>query len=124
MHSVLVVDDNSAHRYALCRTLEESGFRTIAAATRLNALEHASLHPDIALVDVHLPDIDGFEVCRRLKANRETADIPVVMFSSSSQDSSTINCAMLVGAKTFLFFPIQTEHLIAVVQGAFVHKNS
>ena len=115
--TILAVDDNEAHRYFVVRTLEEAGFRVVQARTATEALEKALGHPDLVLLDVHLPDGNGFDVCRKLKANAATSTIPIVMFSSISQSGSAVNDARQLGAAAFLFFPMVQEHLISVVLG-------
>ena len=115
--TILVVDDNEAHRYFAVHTLEEAGFKVIQARTAAEAVEKAADHPDLVLLDVHLPDGNGFDVCRKLKANSATSAIPVVMFSSISQSGSAVNDARQLGAAAFLFFPMVREHLISVVLG-------
>jgi CheY-like chemotaxis protein len=115
--TILAVDDNEAHRYVVCRTLEQAGFRILSAADGKGALEKARELPNLILMDVKLPDFDGFEVCRRLKADPETADIPVILYSGTSQNGSAVNDARQLGAASFLFFPIAPEHLLAVVRG-------
>lgn len=115
--TILAVDDNEAHRYFVVRTLEEAGFRVVQACTAAEAFERASERPDLVLLDVHLPDSNGFEVCRKLKANPATSAIPVVMFSSISQSGSAVNDARQLGAAAFLFFPMVQEHLVSVVLG-------
>jgi two-component system, sensor histidine kinase and response regulator len=122
--TVLAVDDNEAHRYFVSRTLEEAGMRPIAVRTGTEALEKAKDRPDLILLDVHLPDLDGFEVCRRLKADPATADIPIVMFSSISQSGAAVNDARQLGAAAFLFFPMVQDHLVSVVLGTLSASKS
>src|SRR3569833_2962013 len=86
--TILSVDDNDAHRYFIVHTLEQAGFKVIQGRTATEALEKAAEHPDLVLLDVHLPDGNGFDVCRKLKANPATSAIPIVMFSSISQGGS------------------------------------
>ena len=66
---ILCVDDNDGARYALVRTLQRAGFRTIEAATGTEALRKMADRPDLVVLDVQLPDINGFEVAARLTAN-------------------------------------------------------
>jgi CheY-like chemotaxis protein len=115
--TILAVDDNEAHRYFVSRTLQEAGFQTITVCTGTEGIEKAQSLPDLVLLDVHLPDINGFEVCRRLKADPKTCSIPIVMFSSISQSGSAVNDARQLGAAAFLFFPMVQEHLVSVVLG-------
>ena len=82
--SILVIDDNEAERYYLTRILGKAGFRVLEAATGLDGLRIAeSDRPELITLDIRLPDINGFEVCRRLKSNPATRDMQVVHISAS-----------------------------------------
>ncbi len=115
--TVLAVDDYEAHNYALARTLKRAGSQVLQAFTGKQALEMARVRPDVILLDVHLPDLDGFEVCKRLKQNPATAHIPVVFLSATLQDSTAQDRAERVGSQTVLFYPVEPAQLIAVIQG-------
>ena len=79
---VLNVDDYEAGRYATSRVLRQAGFDVLEAASGEEALsETRDHHPDLVLLDVNLPDVDGFEVCRRLKEAASTSGIPVLYLS-------------------------------------------
>ena len=79
-HTVLVVDDSSANVTMLTDYLEDSGFNTFAANDGEGALQKAMQHhPDLILLDVVMPGLDGFETCRRLKAHETTREIPVIL---------------------------------------------
>lgn len=81
---VLNVDDRPASLYWRDRALRMHGFTVANAATGEAALNAARrIHPQVVLLDVHLPDIDGREVCRRLKRDDKTASIPVVLISAT-----------------------------------------
>ena len=75
--TILVVDDNEAERYYVARVLRKAGFEVTEAGTGQEALRLAGEVPDLVTLDVRLPDLSGFEVCRRLKADLVTRDIPV-----------------------------------------------
>src|SRR5262249_48329409 len=79
--TILNVDDDLATRYAVTRTLQRAGFTVREASTGQEALALARENPDLILLDVQLPDITGFEVCQRLKADPATAPIPVLQMS-------------------------------------------
>lgn len=115
--TVLAVDDNEAHRYALCRTLQSFGANVISAGSGAEALRLAHDHPDIVLLDVNLPDTNGFDVCRQLKADQETAMIPVVFITQTFQSTSAANISDSVGGEMILFHPVSKQQLLAVVQG-------
>ena len=80
-HTVLVVDDDPATRYATARILRGAGFKTQEAATGAEAI---ALAPEVSAVvlDVHLPDTNGFEVCRVIRSRPDTASLPVVHLSA------------------------------------------
>lgn len=115
--TILAVDDSTIQNYALSRALEIEGFTVKKAYSGTEALQLASEKPDLIVLDVNLPDLNGFEVCRRLKADPDTANIPVVFLSATCQDAGAQAMAESVGARTFLFSPVEHDHLIAVIRG-------
>lgn len=87
--TVLVVDDDVTLRYTLSRLAQHAGCTVIEAINGEEALKLAqSMQPDVVVLDVKLPGIDGFEVCRQLKKNSATASIPVVLVTSMYYDVS------------------------------------
>src|SRR6476469_149858 len=76
--TILVVDDNPATRYSTSRVLRSAGFEVVEATTGREAVLKASGNPDLIILDVNLPDIDGFEVCRILRSTTLTARTPVI----------------------------------------------
>ncbi len=113
---ILCVDDDPAGRYATCRTLRQSGFEILEASTGAEALLLAAKRPDLILLDVKLPDIDGLEVCRRIKADRRTATIPVVHLSAAKRNSSDRIAGLEGGADGYLTQPAEPKELIATVR--------
>src|SRR5262245_56806112 len=85
--AVLVVDDFNDGRILLTSVLEAGGYRVLEAATGGETLERMEDDPDLVVLDVKLPDIDGFEVCRRIKADPRTARTPVIMVSAVFSDT-------------------------------------
>ncbi|MHC5544214.1 response regulator, partial [Singulisphaera rosea] len=80
---VLHVDDDEASRYIVGRILADADFGVEYASTGAEGLQlAASCHPDLIILDVKLPDMDGFEVCRRLKADPSTAITPILHLSA------------------------------------------
>jgi DNA-binding response OmpR family regulator len=122
-YRILAVDDNEAHNYALRKMLEHKGFEVLAAFSGSQTIELAEQKPDIVLLDVNLPDVNGFEVCRRLKQGKNTKAIPVVFLSATHQTTSAVNEAKEAGADNFLFYPVEPDHLVMVVRGV-LEKNS
>lgn len=85
--TILAVDDNDALRYSLSRTLQGGGYEVLEARNGSEALLLAEKVPDLITLDVNLPDMDGFEVCRRLKTNPRTSHIPVLHISATFTDT-------------------------------------
>jgi signal transduction histidine kinase len=71
-------------------------------------------HPDLLLLDIHMPGLDGFEVCRRLKAASDTADIPVIFLSAEQDVETKVNCFKL-GAMDYITKPFQPEEVLSRV---------
>jgi CheY-like chemotaxis protein len=98
---ILAVDDNSSALYATSRVLRSAGYEVIEASTGAAALA-AAPQADLVVLDVNLPDIDGFEVCRRLRANPETALLPVLHLSATFTNSSDFTQGFEAGADSYL----------------------
>jgi signal transduction histidine kinase len=115
--TILVVDDTEATRYSVCRTLKHEGFRCLEAGTGLQGLDVLSKNEiDLVVLDIHLPDILGFEVCRRIKANPQTAMIPVLQISASYVTSKDKIHGLEGGADSYLTHPVEPPVLTATVK--------
>jgi len=115
--TILHVDDNEANRYATNRMLRHAGFNVIEAATGEAALQSvAQAKPDLVILDVKLPDIDGFEVCRQIKTNPATTIIPVLHLSASFVESRDKAQGLDSGADAYLAQPVEPIELIATVK--------
>jgi len=114
-HTVLVVDDDPATRYATARILRGAGFKTQEAATGAEAI---ALAPEVSAVvlDVHLPDVDGFEVCRIIRARPDTALMPVMHLSAAYVKSEDKVAGLDAGADAYLVRPVEPAVLIATLQ--------
>lgn len=115
-HTVLVVDDNPATRYSTARTLRAAGFRTEEAASGAEALAKSENNISAVVLDVHLPDIGGFEVCRMLRAKPKTAVVPVVHLSATYVEDKYKVAGLNSGADAYLTHPAEPPILIATVQ--------
>ncbi len=115
-HTVLVVDDNPATCYATARALRAAGFKTIEAGTGQEALALSTGEVSAVVLDVHLPDIDGFEVCRLIRAREETMSIPIVHLSAAFIEDSDKIAGLNAGADAYLTHPAEPAMLIATVQ--------
>jgi len=113
---ILCVDDNDAIRYSVVRSLQLGGYKVVEARTGAEALRLAEDDPDLITLDVQLPDIDGFEVCRRLRANAQTARIPIVHISASRVEVKDRVHGLGAGAAGYLVQPVNNDELLATVQ--------
>ncbi|HZT81820.1 MAG TPA: response regulator, partial [Gemmataceae bacterium] len=114
--TILCVDDDEVNRRALTWVLQRAGFRVAEAGTGHDALRLAADRPDLVLLDVQLPDLDGFEVCRRLKADPATADIPVVHLSAVYVRSEDRSTALEGGADGYLVKPVDPREILATIR--------
>jgi two-component system KDP operon response regulator KdpE len=110
---VLVVDDEQQILRALRVILREAGFETLPASTGEEALDIAALqHPDAGIIDLLLPDMDGVELCRRL---REWTDIPLVVLSAVGDEDAKVR-ALAAGADDYVTKPFGPRELVARLQ--------
>lgn len=114
--TVLVVDDNPSTRYATARVLRAAGFATREAATGAQALALADDGVSAVVLDVHLPDLDGFEVCRRLRARETSVRLPVVHLSAAYVTDVDKVRGLDVGADAYLTHPAEPAVLVATVR--------
>jgi two-component system, sensor histidine kinase and response regulator len=113
---VLVVDDTAANLGLVVETLEAEGLRAAVARDGQEALRRAEIvKPDLILLDVIMPGLDGFQTCRALKDNPVTRDIPVIFMTSLSQTEDKIN-GFRAGAMDFVTKPLQMEEVAVRVQ--------
>lgn len=113
--TILIVDDNLTNSEVLFDFVSEAGFNVIVARDGESAIKKAELEsPDLILLDVIMPGIDGFETCRRLKANPETQDIPIIFLTALSQTSVIIK-GFELGAVDYIIKPTQQEIVLARV---------
>lgn len=114
--TVLVVDDNIANLDLLFTGLQQADFRVILAEDGYTALERVDyLTPDIILLDVRMPDINGFELCRHLKNRPQTAQTPVIFLTVLADTSSKLD-GFQVGAVDYITKPFLIEEVIARVK--------
>ena len=116
--AVLVnVDDNEPARYARSRLLKQAGFVVHDAATGGNALRLITeVQPDLVLLDVNPPDINGIEVCRRIKKQQESAAVIVIQISASAISPPQATEALNTGADSYLIEPVDPDVLVATIR--------
>ncbi|HEV7822815.1 MAG TPA: response regulator, partial [Burkholderiales bacterium] len=114
---ILNLDDNLAARYLRTRALVQEGFEVIEAGTGAEALDIVRENPpDIALLDVQLPDMSGLEVCSRMKSDPATSDIPVVQISATHVTDDDKAAGLQHGADIYLTEPTEPIVLITVIR--------
>jgi phosphoserine phosphatase RsbU/P len=112
-NTILVIDDSEITRRMLCKKLERSGFSTIEANCGQEGLEKgAAFRPDLIVLDVLMPDMGGFEVCDRLKADGRTKSIPVI-FTTCLDDQANKLRGLSIGSIDYLTKPVDADELIA-----------
>src|SRR5262245_3016350 len=115
--TILIIDDEEANRYALRRILEKSGFVVLEAATGAAGLRILSeTRPDLVILDVKLPDMNGFEVCQKIKADPINSLIPVPQASASFVESEKRAEGLESGADAYVTHPISARELVANVR--------
>ena len=113
---ILIVEDEEAIVEVVSRTLRRHGYETASAADGDRALEMAfSLRPDLVILDLMLPKMDGWEVCRRLKADRQTASVPVLMLTARREERDVVE-GLEIGADDYMKKPFSLAELAARVK--------
>ena len=113
--TVLIVDDTPANIGIISSSLENSGYRVLAAQDGEEGLQRAAFaQPDLILLDVMMPLMDGFEVCRRLKKQENTRDIPVIFMTARAEIEDKVN-GFKAGAVDYVTKPLQIDEVISRV---------
>lgn len=121
-YTVLVVDDEPAQRYALVRTLEVAGFKTAQAATGTDAMQAVD-QVDAVVLDVHLPDIHGFELCRMLRLQPDKKRLPVIHVSAVYVAPEDHADGANAGADAYLVAPPDPDRLVRLVDLLLLGRN-
>ncbi|MGC9505024.1 putative bifunctional diguanylate cyclase/phosphodiesterase [Baaleninema sp.] len=115
-HSILIVDDDPANLEVLSNFLEAAGYEVLIARDGQSAIDRAAYDPpDLICLDVMMPGIDGFETCRRLKANPDTAEIPVVFMTALSETADQVK-GLSLGAVDYVPKPFYEEVVLSRIQ--------
>lgn len=114
--TILIVDDILTNLEVLFESLTNANFRILVAEDGESAIETASYAlPDLILLDILMPNIDGFETCRRLKANPTTAEIPVIFMTALTDTVDKVK-GLSLGAVDYITKPFQQEEVLARIQ--------
>lgn len=114
--TILVVDDEEDVLELVKYNLEKNGYRVITASTGEEAINKArSILPNLVLLDLMLPGIDGLEVCKQLKGNSKTEQVPVIMLTAKGEESDVV-VGLEVGADDYITKPFSPKVLIARIR--------
>ncbi len=112
---ILVVDDNEVKRYTITRTLQLAGFDVVEGIVGTDALRLVST-ADLLVLDIKLPDIDGYEICRRLKGSTATASVPVLLMSATFVGADSQVLGLESGADAYLTDATEPPVLVATIR--------
>lgn len=117
IYTILAVDDNLPGLYVTSKVLKVAGFNVMEASRGSDALEKVKkCRPDVILLDVKLPDLSGFEVCRLIKSNPLTAATPVIHISATYLDEGSKVTGLEMGADAYLTHPVEPTVLVATIR--------
>ena len=120
--TVLIVDDEPAISQFLTILLSSQGYTTRVASTGRQALASTSSHIDLILLDLLLPDLEGINICQKLKSNSQTKDIPIIIISGLQNKSDKVE-GLYVGAEDYITKPFEPEELFARMDVVFRRHN-
>jgi two-component system cell cycle response regulator DivK len=114
---VLIVDDNDDHRTMYAMYLEAVGFRVVEASDGINAIGQArTMHPDVILMDVSMPRLNGWEACLWLKTSVETSRIPIIAITGHVVGGGAERKAMEAGCDRFVAKGVDPQHVIEAIR--------
>ena len=113
---ILVVDDNDPGRYVTVHVLKRAGYDVLEARSGAETFSRVVEQPDLIVLDINLPDMDGFTVCQRLKADETFVHVPILMASASYLTAENTVHGLELGADGYLAHPIEPTVLIATVR--------
>jgi diguanylate cyclase (GGDEF)-like protein len=114
---ILIVDDDATNVLLLSRILIKAGYVVEEAESGMQCLESVRRQPpDLVLLDVRMPEMDGFEVCRRLKADEHSADIPVIFLTAEGRSDENVSAGFGAGACDYITKPYSRVDVLARVQ--------
>ncbi len=120
---ILVIEDDPATSRLVDYSLRHEGFQVIAAFNGLDGIRKATNEaPDLIILDVMLPGMDGFEICHRLREQPATAKLLILMFSAKAQDIDK-NTGLKVGADDYLSKPAAPAEIVRRVNNLLAKKN-
>ncbi len=120
---ILIIEDDPGTTRFLVYTLEQEGYKVLSVADGLEGLKKAQdEHPDLIILDVMLPGMDGYEVCHRLRQKSETLTVPVLMVSGRARQDDK-NVGLRMGADDYLSKPVDPQMILAKVETLLASTN-
>jgi PAS domain S-box-containing protein len=113
---ILVVDDTLGTRYSLVRMLQKARYDVREATTGKEALRLALEGPDLIILDINLPDVNGYEVCRQVKSDPSTSSIPIMHMSATYVGTENRATGLERGADGYLTWPVEPRELLANIE--------
>jgi len=120
--AILIVDDEESHRYTTRLMLQHAGFQVKEAATGEEALRLADEYPDVIILDLHLPDVPGVEICRILKTTPRTATIPVLHVTAVYPGAAERAEALAAGADGYIMRPLEPAQLLTTIKALLARR--
>ncbi len=121
---ILAIEDDPASARLISYTLEQGGYQVLMAPNGLEGLRKAQEEePDLVILDVMLPGLDGFQVCRRLRAEPRTRHLPILMLSAKAQEIDKAT-GLKVGADDYLTKPADPAELLSRVGSLLAQKST
>lgn len=116
---ILIVEDEKDILQLVKLYLDKEGYRTVTAMTGAEGLKQvAAEHPDLVVLDLMLPELDGLEVCKRLRSAPETALVPIIMLTAKAEESDTV-VGLELGADDYVTKPFSPKALVARIKALF-----
>jgi two-component system alkaline phosphatase synthesis response regulator PhoP len=113
---ILITEDDPSYRRFLSYFLEKEGYKVITASDGLEGLFKAQQEkPDLLILDIMLPGMDGFEICNHLRAELETTHTPILMLSAKGQDADK-SIGLSIGADEYLTKPVESSILLRTIE--------
>ena len=121
--TILIVEDDEDMNELLRIVLNQAGYRTICASDGEEALELAVKEkPDLVLLDIMLPRLDGVEVCRRLSSMENTRNVPIIMLTIKRELSTKLSC-YIAGAKRYITKPFGIEEILSEIKNTLIQPE-
>jgi CheY-like chemotaxis protein len=120
MPKILIIDDNEENRDALSRRLQRRGFQVVLAEDGLEGMEKVRLEkPDVVLMDMNMPKLDGWEATRQLKADQATCNVPIIAVTSHAM-SGDRERSLEVGCADYHTKPVEMAKLLGQIEAILV----